>query len=68
MIGHPHDWTLVETRWLTEDETFDINEWLRGMATSDYDIVAGNQAPHYLSVYFAKKADAVWFKLAWGGK
>lgn len=67
MIDHPQDWTLVETRWLTEDETYDLNKWLREMATSGYDITADNRAPHHLRVYFAEKSDAMWFKLAWGG-
>ncbi|GFE72392.1 hypothetical protein NTCA1_00410 [Novosphingobium sp. TCA1] len=57
----------VESRWLCDGDIFTLNDWLRGMTKEEYDITGGRHTPNCVVVYFASNADAMWFKLAWGG-
>lgn len=64
---HPEGWTRIESRYVTDSEVFEVNDWLRGMTQGRYDIAMANRPHQHMVLFFEEVKDAVWFKLTWGG-
>ncbi len=65
--AHPDGWFMVVTRRLHRNEQFEINQWLRLMTQSKYDLTPCAADVDRLQAFFSAKSDAVLFKLTWGG-
>lgn len=64
---HPSGWIPIATTPIEDGHVYEINDWLRMMTRSRYDIAAMSRPYQRLIVFFEATSDAVLFKLAWGG-
>lgn len=65
--SHPEGWARIESRYVTDLEVFEVNDWLRDLTQGRYDIAMANRPHQHMIVFFEEVRDAVWFKLSWGG-
>lgn len=65
---HPKAWIGVLSRDLEESELFEVQSWLRLMASSAYDTITHYTPAMRILAYFERGQDAAMFKLVWGGE